>query len=282
MKVGTVLLLLFAAPSCACALFVLQHPAYSRRPRRRVSRAVMFMKQSFDLEEFAAELEAPFQEAKVALHNAQDFPSSTELVQNIDDALYYANQVVQELQQEQQEFEQKLEKQGANDIDFLSGEEAKEVMEYLSKGLLNAESFPAFVQERKEQSRLLKKEMVKQARRVMLAKQEEASLLKQELLRAGLEREKAKRTMTTVSVALDGGMIGCSIGLFAWAALPEYLGDNVSPAVPTFFAGGVLACACLVAYTSDTPFAIIMKKIRFGWLSRTILSLVGNRRRKGG
>lgn len=234
----------------------------------------------FDIVSFAAELDASLQIAQEALDAEVDFGDefpTTLLLQEINDAFDYAYQVVDELQEERNDYKEQLETEETStliDADFILGEKSQEVVEYLSKGLLNANSFEDFVQERKEKSLQEKDATIEQAKLILSEKEQEALSLKQRIRQTGNKRLKSERTTKAVTVALDGSLLGCAIGLFAWAAIPEYLGDNVDPALPTFFMGGLMACLCIVLSTSDTIVAFAMEKVHFGVISKTVLAFV--------
>lgn len=246
--------------------------------------AAAFVQKDFDLDGFAAELEASLQIAREALEDAQassvddlsgEFPTNM-LLREIDDAMAFANQVVEDLQQEKEEYKQQVESSEGIDADAILGDKSNQVVEYLSKGFMNADSFQDFCKERTETTLLIKESTVKQARIIAYAKAQEANRLKKEIQRTAAKRAKAEATIQAVTIGLDGCLLGCAIGLFLWAAIPEYLGDNIDPSVPSFIMGGLVACASIMASTSDTIAALAMEKVNFGCISRTILSIIAS------
>ena len=115
--------------------------------------------------------------------------------------------------------------------------------------------------------------MAVRAKIVMEQREEKALLLQQEIRRTVMRRRKEEKRAFTITVAIDGGLIGCGLGTYAWCAYPEYL-EQMSPAVLALAAGGVLSCTCVVASTSGTPIAVLIEKARFGFFSRTIGNLI--------
>lgn len=259
-------------------------PNTARTATRRLSSITLketYIEKEYDLEFATAEVDAAVEEARDAL-DAEVYSKKfrgEELSQNIDDALDAAFELVKELQEERREFEEMLEREREDpnnliDADLILGEEkAKEVVELLSRGLMSAETFQNLVQERKYKSQRERAEMAVRAKIVMEQREEKALLLQQEIRRTVQRRRKEERRAFTITVALDGAMIGCGLGIFAWCAYPEYL-EEVSPAVLALAAGGILSCAFVVASTSGTPIALIMEKARFGFVSRTIGNVI--------
>jgi hypothetical protein len=69
-----------------------------------------------------------------------------------------------------------------------------------------------------------------------------------------------ERFRESISIGIDGLTVGCAIGLYAWHAIPQYLGDNVAPVIPTLVTGGVMGCASIVAATSNTTLGNTIRK----------------------
>lgn len=241
------------------------------------------IEKEYDLEFATAQVDAALAEARDALdaqayYPKRKFPGEA-LSQNIDDALDAAFELVDELQEERREFEEMLQReredpQNLIDADFILGEAAaKEAVELLSKGLMSAEDFQDFVQERKYKSQRETAEMAVRAKIVMEQREEKAMLLQREIRRTVIRRRKEEKRAYTITVAVDGGMIGCGLAIYAWCAYPEYF-EQISPAVLAIAAAGILSCTCVVASTSGTPVAVLMEKARFGFVSRTIGNLI--------
>lgn len=240
-----------------------------------------YIEKEFDLEFATAQVDAALEEAIDAL-DAEAYSKKfrgEELSQNIDDALDAAFELVDELQEERREFEVMLERerddpQNLIDADLILGEEkAREVVELLSQGLMSAEAFQDVVQERKYKSQRDRSQMASRAKIVMEQREEKALQIQQEIRRTVLRRRKEEKRAFTITVALDGGMIGCGFAIYSWCAYPEYL-EEISPAVLALGVGGIMSCACVVASTSDTPIALLMEKSRFGFVSRTIGNVI--------
>jgi len=280
-----------AAQLVAVRAFVVRPPQATRRlarSRDSVSLAAWTLEtaegKDIDLEDVTAEIDAVLlvtEEALIAEANGQEFPfKSTELYDNIEDSLVRAYELVEYLQRERQEFEAMLEEEKEDpnlrmDADSILGDkQASEVLQLLSQGAMNATSFQTFVQQQKYATRIARYERLEQARSVVQEKEEEARLLQEEIVRAEVVRLNEEKKANTVAAAFDGSLLGCVLGLVAWYAFPEYLGDNVFPAVPAALAGGLMGCACVVAFTADTPVASFMKKARFGCIGRAVLPLI--------
>jgi hypothetical protein len=204
---------------------------------RVVSTTKHFVRQKFNVEEVTSQVDATLQAAEKALETKN--VGDTRMEQEIEKAVLAAKRAIQIVSQPEENDDDLI------DADALLGESSEEVIEWLSQGLLDSESFQALVEQRKEEALIAKQQQAEQTRILMEAKVKEARRL-QKALKQKRQRERFSEYMT---IGLGGTMVGGAIGLYAWHAIPEYLGDHVTPLLPTFLGGGIMGCGFIVAST---------------------------------
>ena len=216
--------------------------------------------QQVSLQKVTAQVEVALKAAREAL-KAETWPTTiletssqdlNVLQEDIDNALFTANQAILDSSPTEEDL---------FDADEMLGEDEKlNVIELLSEGLLDSESFQQLVKQRKEEAFLLKQQEVEKARHSMEKYLKEAHRLKQQIKQTKIRRIQLKRFREFISIGMDGIMVGSVIGLYAWHAIPQYLGDNVAPVIPTFVTGGVMGCASIIASTTDTALGETIRK----------------------
>lgn len=197
-----------------------------------------------NVEEVTSQVDATLQAAQKALE-MKNFGDGR-MEQEIENAVLAAKKAIHAVSQPEEDDDND---DDLIDADALLGESSERVIELLSQGLLDSESFQALVDRRKEESLMAKQQQAEQTQKWMAAKVKEARRI-QKALKQNRQRELFSKYVT---VGLCGTVVGGAIGLYAWHAIPEYLGDHVAPVLPTFLVGGIVGCGFIIVASSTFP-----------------------------
>lgn len=203
----------------------------------RISATKRFVQREFNVEELTSQVDETLRAAQKALE-MKSF-GDKRMEQEIENAVLAAKKAIQIVSQQEEDDDDLI------DADALLGESSEQVVQLLSQGLLDSESFQALVDRRKEESLIAKQQQAEQTRKWMEAQVQEARRI-QKALKQNRQRERFSKYIT---IGLGGTIVGGAIGLYAWHAIPEYLGDHVTPLLPTFLVGGIMGCGFIVVST---------------------------------